>query len=370
MRPPIIGFDAQSLTGKNPTGLGVYSLRLVKVLQRHPEALDLRLIWPTRRKPFRRTMERLIWEQYYLVFAAIKEEVDLIHVPCFSVPRMTKIPKVVTAHDLVVLRYPKLMAPGSRWYFSRWIPSSYRSADHIIAVSHATKNDLVQLLGIDPDKIAVIHHGLNPGFKRTTDPHEINRIRYKYRVPTEFLLMVGSFEPRKNIHHAIDAFSRISDATDRLKLVLVGKSNAYQTKMQEKAKSLGVEDQVLFPGYVRDSELVTLYSLAAAFLFPSAAEGFGLPLLEAMATGCPMIVSDIPVFHEIAGDTAVYVPAGDPAALAQRMQRMVEDRSYRASFFRKVLGRSLKYDWDRAAKETLKVYMRVLNRRGVDLSEK
>jgi len=369
MRPPRIGFDAQSLTGNFQTGLGVYSHGLVRVMEKHPEALDLRLIWPKPRKPFRRTAERLLWEQYHFVLGAIREEVDLVHMPCFSVPKFTRIPKIVTAHDLIVLKYPVLMPPGSRWYFAKWIPYTWKCADHIIAVSRTTKDDLVQLLGLDPDGITVIYHGLKPGFNRTTDPHEINRVRFRYQLPGEFFLTVGSFEPRKNINRAIEAFSQFADWNRTLKLVLVGKENAYQGKMRALAEELGIEEQVMFPGYVPDKELATLYSLASAFIFPSAAEGFGLPLLEAMATGCPIIASDLTVFKEIAGDAAVFVPVGDPDALSVEMQKTLEDPGHRSELFRKSLARSLHFDWDHTAEMTLRVYMRVLTRFGVDLSE-
>jgi glycosyltransferase involved in cell wall biosynthesis len=177
--------------------------------------------------------------------------------------------------------------------------------------------------------------------------------------------MVGTFEARKNVHHAIDAFERIADAAFQLRLLLVGKENEYQHKMRRLVKSLDLEEQVLFPGYIPDRELVTLYSVATAFVFPSSAEGFGLPLLEAMATGCPTIASDLPVFHEIAGDAAVTVPVGDPAALSDEMLKMLEDAERRADYTRRGFVRSLRYSWDQAAEQTFRVYLRVLRRRGV-----
>jgi len=362
MEPIIVGFDAQSLTGKYPTGLGVYSRNLVRILERHPETIDLRLLWPRNRLPFERTLQRLVWEQYHLVMAATREEVNVIHTPCFSVPRLSRIPKVVTAHDLIVLKQPRLMPPGSRWYFSRWIPGSYRHADHIIAVSRSTKNDLVNLLQINPDKITVIHHGVNPVFTRTTDPHEIGRIRFKYHAPMEFFLMVGSFEARKNIASVIEAFSRISNASPHLKLLLVGKPGPYQRKMAQLVKASGLEEQVLFPGYVPDKELATLYSVAAAFLFISSAEGFGLPLIEAMSIGCPVIATDLEVFHEIGSDAVSYLEAPEPAELSEQMLRMLEDPPYRAEFVRRGFARSLNFSWDLAAEETFRVYLRVLKR--------
>ncbi len=363
MRPIVVGYDAQSLTGKFQTGLGVYAKNLARILEKHPVSIDLRLLWPQGRKPFNRTLERLVWEQYRLVFEANREEVELIHVPCFSVPIFTRIPKVVTAHDLIVLRHPHLMPPGSRWYFSRWIPYTYKSADHIIAVSNTTKNELVNILGITPDKITVIHHGSNPAFTRTTDPHEINRIRFKYHCPTDFFLMVGNFEPRKNVALAIDAFAAIADLSKQLKLVLVGKHNNYAWEMQKVVKDLRLEEQVLFPGYVPDKELSTLYSVATGFLFPSSAEGFGLPLVEAMATGCPVIASDMKVFHEIGGDALSYVDVNDVDQISGRMLKFLEDKDFSAGYSRIGLARSLDYDWEKAAEKTVKVYQRVLKNR-------
>ncbi len=367
MRPIKVGYDAQSLTGKHQTGLGVYAKNLARVLERHPETVNLKHLWPKHHRSFRRTLERLAWEQYHLVMAAHNEEVDILHVPCFSIPRFTRIPRVVTAHDLIVMKSPSLMPPGSRWYFSKWIPQSYKSADHIIAVSHATKNDLVNLLGIDPGKITVIYHGINPAYDRVTDPHEINRVRFKYHCPREFFVMIGSFEPRKNLKVAIEAFDKMSKDDEFLKLILVGKTNTYQTRMIDFVESLGLEDRVIFPGYIPDKDLAALLSVATAYLFPSSAEGFGLPLVEAMATGCPIIASDLPVFHEIGGDAVSYVPVSDHVALSDTMQKMHDNPGYRVDFVVNGMARSIRFSWDHAAEETVKVYLRVLTKRGINL---
>jgi len=364
MDPIVVGYDAQSLTGKNQTGLGVYAKHLARVLEKHPETINLKLLWPLGRKPFKGTIERLIWEQYHLPMAAMKEEVDLLHVPCFSVPRFSKIPTVVTAHDLIVAKQPKLMSGLARWYFAKWIPASYRSADHIIAVSEATRDDLVNDLGIDPDKITVIYHGINPAFNRVTDPHEINRVRFKYHAPIDFFLMVGSFESRKNIDASINAFAELSDLSDQIKLILVGQSSPYQHKMMDLVREKRLQDRVLFPGFVPDRELAALYSVATAFLFPSSAEGFGLPLIEAMSTGCPIIASDLKVFHEIGGDAISYIPIGNTSMLADEMLKMIRTPSYRAGFIRKGFSKSLNFDWERASEETVRIYLKVLSKRG------
>ncbi len=366
-RPIRVGFDAQSLTGKYQTGLGIYAKNIARIMEKHPETINLKMLWPKGRKPFRRTMERLTWEQYYLVMAAHREEVDIIHMPCFSVPRFTRLPKVVTAHDLIVMKQPKLMAPGSRWYFSKWIPSSYHSADHVIAVSQATKVDLVNILQIPPEKISVIYHGVNPVYTRVTDPHDINRIRFKYHAPMEFFMMVGSFEPRKNHKVAIEAFAKIKDASVQLKLLLIGIPNDYQRKLIELVKDMDLTEQVLFPGYIPDPEIAVLYSVATAYLFPSSAEGFGLPIIEGMATGCPIIASDLNVFHEIGGQAVSYVPIGDHSSLSEEMLKMHEDPPYRATYVIEGLSRSMKYNWEHAAEETLRVYLKVLTKHGVDI---
>lgn len=364
MRPVKIGYDAQSMTGKYQTGLGVYSKGLARILERHPETVDLRLLWPKHRRPFRRTWERMAWEQYYMLMGGIREEVDLIHVPCFSVPKMGHIPKVVTAHDVILMKHPRLMSPGSRWYFSRWIPSSYRYADHIIAVSRATRDDLVNLAGIDPGKITVIYHGINPAFTRNTNPHDINRIRFKYHCPGDFFLMVGAFEPRKNIKITIDAFARIAEHSSQLKLLLVGKENDYHKQVIDKVRQMKLREKVILPGYIPDHELAVLYTVATSLVFPSVAEGFGLPLVEAMACGCPIIASNLKVFHEIGGDAVEYVPVNDAESLSEQMLKMLDDPQHRAMLTLNGLSRSLNFNWDHCAEETVKVYFRVLTKRG------
>jgi glycosyltransferase involved in cell wall biosynthesis len=367
--PIRVGLDAQSLTGKNQTGLGVYAKNLARIFEKHPETIDFRLLWPKDRRPFEKTLERLIWEQYHLILAAAHEEVDLLHSPCFSVPRFTNMPRVVTAHDLIVLEHPNLMPPGSRWYFSKWIPSTYHYADQIISVSRTTKDIMVNSLQINPDKITVIHHGIGPAYVRAVDPTEINLVRFKYHVPMEFFLMVGSFEPRKNVLNVIEAFAKIANSSNQLKLLLVGNPNAYQRQMRQKVKELDLEENIIFPGYIPDKELAVLYSVTTALIFSSSAEGFGLPIIEAMATGCPVIGNNLLVFHEIGGDAIAYIEAEEPDTLVEQMKKMLFDSAYRGEYARRGMARSMKYSWEQAAEETLKVYMRVLSRHGKSASQ-
>ena len=360
LKQPVVAFDAQSLTGAGQTGLGVYARGIARAVQRHSDEVCIKLIWPKNRKPFRRTLERLIWGEAHLPSGARKEGASVIHVPCFSAPRFTKIPVVVTAHDLIVLKHPHLMPPGSRWYFASWIPGSYKSADRIIAVSECTKNDLVDFLDIPEEKITVIHHGVDSIYSSGRDRQDVSVVREKYQVDGEFFLMVGSFEPRKNVDRAIDAFAAIKDMPDTLKLVLVGKDSPHKGKMIEKASGLGLSERISFPGYIPDSDISALLSICTSFVFPSSAEGFGLPLLEAMNSGAPVIASDLKVFREIAGDAAWYVPVGDTEALSASMRKMLDDAEFRSALIRSGLERAKSFDCETAAMKTIEVYKSVV----------
>jgi glycosyltransferase involved in cell wall biosynthesis len=363
---PQIGFDAQSLTGTVQTGLGMYARGIARALEKKRELISLELLWPKDRKPFSATGERILWEMFNLPSKAKAAKSDLIHLPCFGVPRLTSIPRVVTAHDLIILKHPDMMPPGSRWYFSYWIPQSYRSADHIIAVSDCTKNDLVEYLNIKPEKITVVHHGIDQSFFNVPAVENIASVKDRYGIFERFFMMVGSFERRKNVELAIDAFSILAKDHEEVQLVLVGSSSEYRERMIEKANDYGLEDRIIFTGYLQDRDVATLYSICTAFLFPSSHEGFGLPLLEAMAAGAPVIASDIRVLKEIGGDAPCYVQEGKIEALMGSMERMLVDENIREECRVRGRSRAELFSWDDAADKTIEVYMNVLGMRGFD----
>jgi glycosyltransferase involved in cell wall biosynthesis len=251
---------------------------------------------------------------------------------------------VVTIHDLSFEREPKLMGLRDRFFFRTMVPRSVRRADRVLAVSEGTKRDLVERYGADERKIAVIPNGVDEGFS----PDGPSRDGAPY------LLFVGALQRRKDPLAAIEALS-LSDSD--LRLVLVGPDKGAAAEARATAARLGLSDRVEFAGHVEKPTLAALYRGAEALVFPSRYEGFGLPVLEAMASGTPVVATSAGAIPEIAGEAAVLVEPGDPVALAGGIERALADRE---RLVPAGLDRARLFSWTEAARRTLAVYRNLL----------
>jgi glycosyltransferase involved in cell wall biosynthesis len=253
-------------------------------------------------------------------------------------------PAVVTIHDLSFELDPKLMGPGDRFFFHTMVPRSVRRAERVIAVSGQTKQDLVEHYGVDDRKIAVIPNGVDDAFS----PEGPIRDRPPY------LLFVGALQPRKDPLVAIEALSLVNSD---LGLVLVGPDKGAAADARRAVARLGLNGRVEFTGHVEKPALAEFYRGAEALVFPSRYEGFGLPVLEAMASGTPVVATSAGAIPEVAGDAAVLVDPGDPGALAGGIERAIADRD---RLVRAGLARVRLYSWTEAARQTLAVYRHLL----------
>jgi glycosyltransferase involved in cell wall biosynthesis len=251
---------------------------------------------------------------------------------------------VVTIHDLSFERDPKLMGSRDRFFFRTMVPRSVRRADRVIAVSERTKNDLVERYGVAGDRIAVIPNGVDDEFSPDGRGHN----------GSPYLLFVGALQARKDPLGAIEALSL---ANPDLRLVLVGPDKGAAAEARRLAARLGLENRVEFAGHVEKSALAALYRGAKALVFPSRYEGFGLPVLEAMASGTPVVATSAGAIPEVAGDAAVLVEPGDPVALAGGIERALADRE---RLSRAGLERARLYSWTETARHTLAVYRDLL----------
>ncbi len=308
--------------------------------------------------------------------------VDLFHATEHLLPRLSAIRTVFTLHDLIFLFHPETHKPMNRWFLTLMMPRFLRAADAIIAVSECTKRDAVRCYGIPEEKITVIYEGVNPRF-RPADPEAIAAVRQKYGLPERFILYVGTIEPRKNLTALLEAYTALMErpapcalrpatcdlrpatcdlrpATCDLRLMIVGKKGWLYEGFFRKLRELGLEDRVIFTGYVPDEDLPALYSAADLFVFPSLYEGFGLPVLEAMACGVPVVCSSTSSLPEVAGDAALLVPPTDVRALTEAMERALTDERLRARMRARGLERARRFSWERAAQGTLITYRKVL----------
>lgn len=264
--------------------------------------------------------------------------------------------KIVSmAYDLIPFLFPQVMASqplpvrvGWRTNFSKLIHS-----DAVIAISEATKNDLIQLFGIDSDKITVIYPGMDHAlFSRANaeDATRQSQVLRRYGIEGQYLLYVGDSEWRKNLHRVLMALATLDSD---IRLVLVGKRASGDVVLQGWIRELGLEGRVVTPGFVPDEDLPPLYGAAEAFIFPSLYEGFGLPVIEAMACGCPVITSNVSSMPEIAGDAALLVDPTDVAQIAEAINKILNGKGLKSALTEAGMKRAAFFSWEKSAKETL-----------------
>lgn len=361
-----IGIDASRIAVAERTGTERYSYELIAALARIdrrrrytlytnglPAALPpLGPNFALRSLPLRR-----LWTHARLGPELARRPPDVLLVPSHVVPLLHPAESVVTIHDLGYLAFPEAHTARRRIELhltTRW---SLRAARRVIAISQATKDDLVRHYGADPARIRVVHHGLSAGF-RPAEPERIAEAQARYGIDQPYLLYVGTIQPRKNLARLIEGFAAAGAGVGpRTLLVIAGRRGWLSAPIERRAAELGVEDRVRFVGYVPDDDLPALLSGALAFVFPSLYEGFGMPVLEAMACGAPVLASRSSALPEVAGDAALLVDPLDPAAIAAGLARLASDADLRADLRARGLARAAAFTWERCAAETLGVLL-------------
>jgi glycosyltransferase involved in cell wall biosynthesis len=263
---------------------------------------------------------------------------------------------VLTVHDLIPLTHPQHCDASMIEPCRRQLPPAVRAADAIIAVSHYTKAELVQHLGVPAERVRVVHHGVDACFQPTS-PAGVALLRERLRLQRPYVFALGTGDPRKNLRRLVDAFARCRErGLKDVELVLAGKPWVATHALREQLAALDLEGSARVLEYVDPLDLPALYAGAELFAFPSLAEGFGMPVLEAMACGTPVLAALSSSLPEVAGDAALLVEPTDVDALAQGMARALEDSALRARLIERGLQRAGGFRWERAARETVAVY--------------
>jgi glycosyltransferase involved in cell wall biosynthesis len=365
-----IAIDAR-LTYYAQGGIPRYTLNLIRalaaidiedqvlVLQRRP---DQRTIVSQRN--FRRVS---MWapahhpaEQYLLALElTLLGKMDVVHstddIPPFHYRGAT----VITVHDLGFLLFPHYLTRRSARYYGL-IDRAARRADHIIAVSESTKRDLVRLTGTPEAKITVIYEAAESIYYPIHNRIVLDHIHYKYHLPEQYILFVGTIQPRKNLPTLVRAYQSLIDQYKvEADLVIAGARGWLCEQAEQLVADLGLESRVHFLGAVPTADLPPLYNASQMLVLPSYYEGFGLPPLEAMSCGVPVIVSDISAFPEVVGDAAIRVAPEDVDGFTVAMWRLLSDAALRADMIDKGRKRARGFSWERAARETLEVYKMV-----------
>ena len=320
---------------------------------------DSELALKLARLPTSRPVVRIFWEQVVQPFALRKEGVDLLHALAFVTPLLSPCPAVVTIYDLSFLLYPESFKRSKRFYLGLFTRLSARRARRIIAISKSTKRDVVRLLGVPPEKVAVIYCGIDEAFHPLAEDR-VAAFRSKRGLPERFILFVGTIEPRKNVTRLIEAFADLRFAICDLRLVIGGAKGWFYDDVFARVEELGLEGQVMFPGYIPASELPLWYNAAELFVYPSLYEGFGLPPLEAMACGTPVITANTSSLPEVVGEAGLTVDPLDAEGLAETMRRVLDDGALRQEMRERGLQRTKGFSWIKTAQETVQVYQRAM----------
>jgi glycosyltransferase involved in cell wall biosynthesis len=355
-----IGIDFRSSTGQR-AGIGTYFHHLVENLAKidaedryilYIRTPRRNLVVPNDRFTVKAFNGPLIFWHMRVIFDVLFSKCDLFVTPSF-IPA-TILPKdscVLFIADATGHIFPQYHTLKVR-ILTRLHRMAARRAKKILTISQASKNDIVTHFHVAADKIAVTYLAASEDFKQILEQPRLDSVRRRYRLPERYILFVGSIEPRKNLVGLINAFAKVRTKIDR-KLVIAGGGGWLNSDIYETIKDLNLTDSVVFTGYVPQDDLAAIYNLADVFVFPSFYEGFGIPPLEAMSCGVPVIVSHAASLPEVVGDAALTVDPYDTGALAEAIYRIIHDRTLRDELIRKGFSRVKQFSWRLTAEETL-----------------
>jgi glycosyltransferase involved in cell wall biosynthesis len=356
-----IGIDAR-LTGYRVGGISTYTRRLIHALAQI-DTHNRYTIFHSRRagEPITADFDSTgLWtpphhrfERLALSVELLRHRLDVLHSPDFVPPLRGARRHIITVHDLTFLHDPQHKDAAARRYYNDQITYAVRHADHILSVSTATKTDLMDLLNVPPDKITVQPHGVDPRFQPLS-PESLAQHRAALDLPESFILFVGTLEPRKNIPALLDAYEQLPDAPP---LVLAGQRGWLFDDTMTRIEAMQQRGlPIIHRADIDDDTLPALYNLAAVLVLPSFYEGFGLPTLEAMACGTPVIASNCSSLPEVVGDAGALIDPDDPAALASALAKALNDTNWRQSMRDAGLRRARNFTWQRSAEIALSVY--------------
>lgn len=305
--------------------------------------------------------KRIGYEHFYMQ-RHVKEQSPLIlHCPAYIRPWHWKGLNVITIHDIIALDYPEYCSTANRLYFNLLLSHSIINASKIIAVSHTVKNDILKRFDLSPDKIEVIYPGINPIFHIIPTKQKLNEVRIRYQLPSKFILYVGNIEPKKNIARVMDSFENLINKYDiPHKLVIAGR---FAWKYQDICKKIRHKNtkRILFPGYIPTADLPSLYTLADLFVFPSLYEGFGIPPLESMACGTPVIVSNKGALPEITNGCALITDPYSVDSITEAMIGLIQNQALRNRLTQKGKQHTSQFTWNRTWQCTTNLYRSLVN---------
>ncbi|MHB1319038.1 MAG: glycosyltransferase family 4 protein [Anaerolineae bacterium] len=371
-----IGIDYTAAV-RQTAGIGRYARSLIRALSRLDHSNDYVLLsagrdpstepWPAnfRSRPLPVTDRHLsiLWQKLRVPLPVewLTGRLDLFHSPDFVLPPVRRARTVLTIHDLSYLRLPECSSPALLSYLLDAVPRSVARADLILADSYSTQQDLVELMSVPADRIRVIYPAVDATFSRA-EPAQVAAVRARYRIDGPYILSLGTLQPRKNYVRLIQAFRQLREMR-RVphRLVIGGGPGWLHEPIYETIASLGLQDAVSMLGYVIEQDLAALYTGADVFAFPSLYEGFGIPVLEAMACGTPVVAANTSSLPEAAGDAALLVSPTDTEALAEALVQALGDTELRERLSRLGYEQYLRFSWEESARRLLDSYQSLVN---------
>ncbi len=365
-----VAFDATAIP-PNRAGAGVYIFNLVQALAgidrvntyhvyaKPDHIAELGIAQPNfhfTAMPHTSTLRRLAWEQTTLPREIRRHKIDVLHSPHYTMPLQPGCKSVVTFCDMIFVLFPSMHSRVRRSFFQRMMRRSAERADRLIAISESTRQDVLRFRSLPPERVVSIPLAASGAFRRVDEAQARAACARCNLTPHKFILYVGVLEPRKNVPLLLEAYARLAADYPDVPLVIAGKKGWMYEEIFRQVTNLGIAERVRFLGYVPEDDLIGLYNTARVFVYPSRYEGFGLPVLEAMQCGAPVITCDISSMPEVAGDAALLVGLDDAPALAGELRRVLDDDALAADLSRRGMERARQFSWERCARETLDVY--------------
>ncbi|TSC66498.1 MAG: Group 1 glycosyl transferase [Microgenomates group bacterium Gr01-1014_80] len=384
-----IWIDGKEANQENRVGSGQYAFEVIRNLEKIDQENEYTILLPSPPLPdlpktrknwkYRVLKPGRLWTRITLPTALYltRNKPDLIFSPTHYIPRFSPVKRICTIFDLAYLHFPEMFAPRDLWQLKNWTKFSAEFADKILAISEFTKKDIMKNYDVDPEKITVTPLGFDRElFKPVRDRKKIVKVLMKYRIREPFITYIGTIQPRKNLVRLMEAFSRIDytpgvstqssaglhTVGGTLQLVVVGKTNERGRKgwmfedILKTPKQLGIETQVNFTGFVPTEDLPALLSASTMFVLPSLWEGFGIPVLEAMACGAPVVVASVSSLPEVAGKAGVLVDPYSVESISKAIESLLKDEKFRQKKVQLGLEQAKKFSWEDCARKTLEVF--------------
>jgi len=362
-----VAIDARKL---HDYGIGTYVRNLIGELGRQDDTAEyvvlcqpgdadyVRSLGPRFDALVERAGNYSVREQMSVPLALARAKVDLFHAPHYVVSPLTRCPYVVTIHDCIHLRFPQYLPSRAAHFYARTMMTmAARRAERILTVSQASKDDILHYLGVPASKVEVIYNALDARLAAEPTAEEVARVRERYQLTAPFILYAGNIKPHKNVDRLIEAYSVLRRrGVDGVKLLIIGDEISKYPNLRRLVHRFQLHKHVRFLGFVPDAMLAVLYRLAGVFVFPSLHEGFGLPPLEAMAAGAPVITSNVSSLPEVVGDAAILIDPMDAGAIADAMARVLGDDELRQELIRRGRERVKSFSWERSVARVRQVY--------------